>query len=541
VDVRDGQPTVTSRSMRLSRRSFLLGACAVSGASLGGPLLAACSTTSDSASAASLAAMRGGTLRLGRNLQPHDLNPLGQGDNGSIFARLQIYDQLVEIAPGTSTPVPGLAESWTISPDGLTYTFKLRSARFSDGSPVTAEDVKFSLDRFANQQLNTNYGFLSTAMKQTTILDPRTVQVTLKTVDASFLNNLGVFVASIVPQKTVEAESFNAFSQNPIGSGPFMLKKWINGQVVELVKNPYYWNSKQPYLDGANLLYVPDDDTRILEIESNGLDVAESIPFAQIQQVRGMSGIQVLIEPLAAIYSVWLNNAIKPLNEQAVRQALNYATPSSAIVRTVFFGHAQVANSILPVTQYWDPAIPPYPYDLSRAEAALAESSTPKGFAMTLVLGGGDTVQTQTAEILKNTWGQIGVRVTLQQVDPSEQNSTLTSENYEAILLPANSVTSDVPVPDEMASIELDDKAGFSCFFTNFKSTQTSDLVEQASGTLNPTTRQELFSQLQKVAMQQAPTVPIAFVPNVLAVRTDVHGFATTVAGNWPLKNVWLG
>jgi ABC-type transport system substrate-binding protein len=92
-----------------------------------------------------------------------------------------------------------------------------------------------------------------------------------------------------------------------------------------------------------------------------------------------------------------------------------------------------------------------------------------------------------------------------------------------------------------MASIELDDKAGFSCFFTNFKSTQTSDLVEQASGTLNPTTRHELFSQLQKVAMQQAPTVPIAFVPNVLAVRTDVHGFATTVAGNWPLKNVWLG
>jgi peptide/nickel transport system substrate-binding protein len=406
---------------------------------------------------------------------------------------------------------------------------------------VTAADVKFSLDRFADQKLNTNYGFLSTAMKQTTIIDSRTVQVTLKKVDASFLNNLGVFVASIVPQKTVQAESFNAFSQHPIGSGPFMLKKWINGQVVELVKNPHYWNSKQPYLSGANLLYVPDDNTRILEIESGGLDVAESIPFAQIKQVQGMTGVRVLVEPLAAIYSVWLNNAIKPLDEQAVRQALNYATPSSAIVRAVFFNQAKVANSILPATQYWDPAIPPYPYDLTRARAALAKSSVPKGFAMTLVLGGGDTVQTQTAEILKNTWGQIGVHLTLVQVDPSAQNSRLTSENYEGILLPANSVTSDVPVSDEMASIELDDKAGFSCFFTNFKSAQTSGLVEQASSTLTPATRKQLFTRLQMAGLQQAPTVPIAFVPNVLAVRTNVHGFATTVAGNWPLKDVWLG
>ena len=131
------------------------------------------------APAQAAAPKRGGTLRFARNFEPQSLDPFGPADNGSIFARVQIFDTLVEARPGVATVAPALAESWHSSTGGKTWTFRLRKARFSNGEPVTAEDVKFTLDRFMNPKLNVNIPSLAFGMKRVDVVDARTVRIQL--------------------------------------------------------------------------------------------------------------------------------------------------------------------------------------------------------------------------------------------------------------------------------------------------------------------------------------------------------------------------
>src|SRR4029077_19674746 len=120
------------------------------------------------------------------------LNPIGCFDNGCIWALTQIFDQLIDVtADGLK---PGLAESWSSSDDGLVWTFKLRDAKFSNGDPVTAEDVKFSLDRFANPDINASYAGVAASIESVDIVDPKTVKITLKHPDGAILENLAMFV-----------------------------------------------------------------------------------------------------------------------------------------------------------------------------------------------------------------------------------------------------------------------------------------------------------------------------------------------------------
>jgi ABC-type transport system substrate-binding protein len=149
----------------------------------------------------------GGILRFARNFETQSLDPMGPAENGSIFVRVQIFNTLVEADPDTLPDVgPGLAESWEQSDDGLRWTFTLRDAMFSNGDPVTAEDVKFSLDRFIDPTINVNIPTLAYGIEDIEIVDDKTVAVNLKHPVGALLENLSVFPASIVSKKLVEAE-----------------------------------------------------------------------------------------------------------------------------------------------------------------------------------------------------------------------------------------------------------------------------------------------------------------------------------------------
>src|ERR1700733_11429299 len=241
-------------------------------------------TSATNSSASSGTPHRGGNLIFARAYEPITFNPLKtEGDNGSLWDMIQIYDQLVEFQPGSLDVQPGIAQSWTISPDGLTYTFHLRSAKFSNGAPATAQDVKFSIDRFASPTVDAAYaGFLAAAFKSSQIVNANTFVIHLTRPDAGFLEALAIPVASITPQAVVQKEGENGFGIHPIGSGPFELAQWVRGQYVKLVRNPYYWRTGLPYLNTVTINYVPNDNTRVLQVRSGQADVAESIPYTQV-------------------------------------------------------------------------------------------------------------------------------------------------------------------------------------------------------------------------------------------------------------------
>jgi peptide/nickel transport system substrate-binding protein len=485
---------------------------------------------------------RGGNLTFARAFEPITFDPLKtQGDNGSLWDMVQIYDQLVEYQPGSLDVKPGLATSWTVSPDGLKYTFKLRDAKFSNGSPVTAEDVKFSIDRFGDPKTNASFaGFLAAQYKSSKIVDPHTFVVTLKHPDAGFLAALAVPVASITPKAVVTAEGEKGYGMKPIGSGPFKLAEFARGRFVKLVRNPHYWRAGYPLLDSVTINYVPNDNTRMLQLRSGQADVAEGVPYTQAADLSSQSGVTVQANPIVAYDAIWLNHAYGPLKDVKVRQALNYALDKQAINKAVYAGKAEVANNTFAKVKYWSASTPAYASDPAKAKQLLSASGYPNGFKLSLKVPAGDTVHNNVAVIAKDAWSKLGISVSIQ---PEETNSLFTaySKGDFQAAIPLPSLTSDVLVPDELALAWLRWTKGYQSFFTQYKSPAVESLVTQANAATDDAKRAQLWQQVQQKSMAEAPWVPIVFPPALTGVRDTVKNFRALQSGWWDLADTAVG
>ena len=513
-------------------------------------LLAACDSGGDSSAASSGEngssadapgePVTGGTLTFARSLDAEaGLNPINAPNNGSIFTIQQIFDQLVEVEEDKI--VPGLAESWEHSSDGKEWTFHLRDAQFSNGDPVTAEDVKFSIERFADPDVNINYATLGAAIDSVDVVDDHTVKVNLNDVDGAFLDNLAMFAAAIVPQKVIEQEGDKAFAEAPIGSGPFMVTSFKRGQETVLERNPHYWREGQPYLDEVKFEFVPDANTRTLELRSGEVDVADGIPYNQVDSLAATDGINVEVADSLKWDSVFFNTKQAPLDEVEVRQALNYATPKEQILDAVLFGNAAVANSQIPPVKYWDESIDPYPYDIEKAQELMSESSVPDGFDLELQIPSGDAVEKQTAEIIKSEWAKIGVNVSIVPRDFGTMFSDwLEGKGGDAATFPGDALSSDTLSDDEIAALMYDPAAGLNSLGTFYDNKQVTDLLADAKGTLDEGQRADDFSQIQQIGQDDAPAVPLFFTKSVTGYQDTVQNFQTYPIGWWPLREVWL-
>jgi len=501
-------------------------------------LLAGADTAAYSSQAAS--PHRGGVLHFARSLDvDQGLDPYRSYSNGSIFVMSQIFDQLIELGPG-STLQPGLATSWSRSKDGLSYTFHLRAAKFSDGSPVTAQDVKFSVERWANPKTNPSTGYLASTVKSVEIVDGHTVRVRLKKVDAPLLDYLSMVGASIVPQKQFLAAG-KRFADHPVGSGPFKLKTLVAGSRTVLERNPFYWRAGQPYLDGVEFDYTPDSSTRVLEVRSGQADVADQIPHNQVASLQGSGGISVQVLKSVSWDSIFFNEKKKPLQDRRIRQALNYATPKEEILKTVLYGQGEIANSNIPPLRYWDKSLAPYPYDIEKAKSLMARSSAPNGFKLDLVIVSGDAVEKQTAEILKAEWAKIGVDLNIVVQDFGTMfTSWVEGKGGMSTTFPGNALSSDCYVDDEMTTLMLDGKAGFNSLGTYYNNDRINALLAKAKSRTDDRLRRNLFHQIQRIGLDDAPSVPLFFTRSVTAVRSNVHDFTTWPIGWWPLSGVWL-
>jgi peptide/nickel transport system substrate-binding protein len=483
---------------------------------------------------------RGGTLRLARSIEPATLNPFYNLEgNGSLQTMAAIYDTLVEFTPGSLDAKPGLATSWDVSADKKTFTFHLRDAKFSDGSPVTSADVKYSLARLITPK-NPYYAMFG-LMKRIETPDPSTIVVTLKQPTIGFPTYVGFPGASIVSKAAIGRLGDAAFSRHPVGSGPFKLKRWVKGQVVELVRNPYYWRRGQPYLDGVKLLYVPNDNTRTLDLLSGNADAVDAVPFSQVDQVNNSGDSKVLIQDSVGMYMVLLNEKVKPLDETEARQALNYATPLEQIRQTVFGGRVEVMNAVFPKMKYWSADVKPYEYDLDKAKELLASSSQPHGFDLTLNIISGDDTSKQVGQILQDSWGKIGVDVSLRQLDLGTFYTRILGSQYEAVLPIPDGATSDIPNPDEWANLlfNSNDTIGHNNF-TWYANKAIARLSMQAIHTTDAAEQERLFAKLQQASLDDPLTVPLVFMPYRSAARSNVHGFQYVPTGWWRLEQVSL-
>lgn len=483
---------------------------------------------------------QGGTIVMARDSEPLTLNPIGANENGSIFMITNIFDTLVE-SQDAPLPQPALAESWEVSDDSMTWTFHLRQGvKFSNGDPVTCEDVKFSIDRFANPEVNTFYGGFGSAIESTECVDESTFVIQLNRVEGAFLDYLSTFIPSIIPKAIYEEMGDEAFGEKPIGSGPFMVKEWERGQRLVLERNPYYWKEGKPYVDEIIVEYVPDDNTRMLKVESGEAQIATEIPYAQLERIEALDGVNVQVEDVMAWDAVWFNTRVPPLDDNAVIRALNYATPKEAMLESLMHGAGEVANHVIAKVKYWDPDVPAIPYDLEKAQEFMAQSSVPDGFSMKCLIVAGDQVERQQAELLQQEWAKIGVEMEIEAVDVSTIWERWTSGEEMCFTYPGAGLSSDALSDDNLAVVFFDYTGGAETFWTAWNNQQAIDLVKQAGTTIDEDVRTQAFHELQKLVMEEYPAVPLFFIKARTALADNVKGFKTLPVKWWNLEEVWL-
>lgn len=525
------------RDRRARRRAFPLAAgCAIA------VLLAAGCGGADGGSEVHAAAQdsvvevvphRGGSLTMARAVQPETLDPtLGQSDPGAIQSQIQIYDQLTEILPGHRDVSPGLATSWDVSSDGRTYTFHLRPATFSDGTPLTSRDVVFTFRLLLDPKVDAGFAdFFKTFIASVHADGPSTVVFELSKRTPAFPAYLSFNVPSIVPEAYYRRVGQAGFAKHPIGSGAFKVSSFKPGESLVLERNPHYWRKGLPYLDRVTMNFLPDDNARVLALRSGSAQIADGIPFSQLASVRALADTRLLVKQISSIDFILLNEKTTPaLRDRDVRLALNYAVPRADIARTVFAGAAPVANSMIPAIRYWDPDVPAFPYDIARAKRLMAQSSAPKGFRARFTYVAGDSAAKNIGTILQDRWGELGVKLDLQPAEYAQVGTQLFNGDYDMLSLQPTTASSDVPIDDELAIFFLSPLYG--AFFTNYENRALAAKVEDVTTNPSETERRRLFGEIQRMAMADPPFVPLVFTPARAAVHADVHGF-DYVTTNW--------
>ena len=502
-------------------------AAIAAGAMLAAGLLGA-SAALENAAAAEI--KKGGTLVFALPEEPFSMNGFTISDNGSIWAIEQVCDSLVEPDDSGYGLRPALAESWDISDDELVYTLHIREAKFSNGEPVTMDDIQFSLDKATDPEGYLGYVFPAMTREA---LDDKTLKITLDAPFTPLLSTLSLFAANIVHKATYEA-SQEDFGVKPVCAGPFKVESFERGSKLVLVPNEHYWDT-QPHLDKVEMLYVPESNSRILGLKSGDYDVVNVVPLNQAKSIEADPALTLEVAPAFRLDYVYLNHARAPLDNMDIRMALNYAANRDAILKVVFFGYGEIPNSYMPVINYHCDSVGKIAYDPEKAKALVAGAGY-DGTTIELIAPAGDSVTRQAAQILQQSWREAGLSVEIVEFDLGTAFGMLEEGNFNAMV---SYITSDTNDQDFLASIQADNTV-FGGFFSNYNNTQVTDWLTEARQASDPAVRQDLYCKVQQQVYWDGYSVPLNFKPFVNAYRNDVMGFHNSVTGPWWLKDVWL-
>ena len=355
-------------------------------------------------------------IRVAMQLEPPNLDPTAgaaQAIDSVVYSN--IFEGLTRFMSDGSV-VPGLAESWEISADGLVYTFHLHSGvTFHDGTTMDAEDVKFSLDRARADDSANAQKALFTSIADVTVIDPLTVQITLSAPNGSMLFNLAWGDAVIVaPESIADAAT------HPIGTGAFMFQDWVQGDRIDIIRNPNYWGTPAS-LETATFRFISDPTAAFAAMMAEDVDVFVGFPAPEnLPQFEADPRFQVLVGNSEGETILAMNNAMPPFDNRLVREAVAHAIDRQAIIDGAMYGIGT------PIGTHFAPHNPDYVdltgisnYDPERSRALLAEAGFPNGFTTTLKLPppsyarrGGEIIAAQlrevgiTAEIENQEWAQ---------------------------------------------------------------------------------------------------------------------------------------
>jgi oligopeptide transport system substrate-binding protein len=477
------------------------------------------------------------------------LDPASIGDENARLVTRFVFEGLVRQGPNL-TVVPAAADRWTVSKDGRTYTFQLRSGlRFGDGTQVTAADVVYSLDRALSPAfsrtanlyvLGTIEGAAARSAGKSKVLSgvralsSNTVRITLSTPTGSFLARLGLPEAAIVPRRLILQQG-SRWTEHAVGTGPFVVQHWQHGQSLRLVPNPYY-DGPHPSV-ALSIIFVPEPTTAFKLFQAGALDVMGSIAFPADQVYLVNGDPQFHRTPALVTTFLMLNERHAPLDQARVREALAHALNKPPLVSAVSGTLAQATDGMLPPgIPGYDPHLQGAHYDPVLARALLARAGYPggRGFPSLVFSADQGTQNLLLAGAVVRQWHDVlGINVGIVQTEHNAYNQGLTNLAFQ--IAPVT-WTADWPDPQNFLTQLL--YTGAHNNNGGWSNTRFDRLVDQADRLVGDTSRRlSLFHRAETLAMQDAATIPIANPQAGILIRSTVVGLQ--VAGGAVVIHDW--
>ncbi|MBN3171935.1 glutathione ABC transporter substrate-binding protein GsiB [Pectobacterium brasiliense] len=349
------------------------------------------------------------------SLDPYDANDsLSQTVAKSFYQGLFGFDKEMKL-------VNVLADSYDVSPDGLTYTVKLHpGVKFHDGTAFNAAAVKVNLDRASNPDNRLKRYNLLKMIEKTEAVDDLTVKITLKTPFSAFVNNLAHPAAVMISPAALKQYGKD-IGFHPVGTGPYRFVTWNQTDFVKVEKFNGYWKAGLPKLDSITWRPVVDNNTRAALLQTGEAQFAYPIPFEQAKVLEKNDKLALVASPSILHRYISMNVTQKPFDNPKVREALNYAINKEALIKVAFSGYATPAEGPLPSSIDYSAKYHPWPYDPAKARELLKEAGYPDGFTTTLWSSHNHSTAQKVLQFTQQQLAQVGVKVQVTAMDAGQR------------------------------------------------------------------------------------------------------------------------
>jgi peptide/nickel transport system substrate-binding protein len=452
----------------------------------------------------------GGVLTAAIGGEPDQLDPHKTSAYYSFEVLENVYDTLVE--PNENLEVePSIATDWTTSKDQLTWTFTIRDGvTFSDGSPLTAEDVAYSYNRIIDEELNSSYKFASTKSIKAT--DPQTLVIKQTEPTPNLLASLGGFKGmGIVEKENVESGDIK---NNPIGSGPFKVEQWRNGDSIALVRNEEYWGDPPP-LDGVTFTFVKDPTVALQNLEGGEVQWTDNLPPQQISSLEDSDEVELGTAPSSDYWYLALNEKREPFDDVNVRRAIAFALDREAIVKAAKFGNATINQTAIPESSSWYFDYAPYDHDVDQAQQLLDDAGV-GDLTMDLMVTSEYPETVSAAQVIADELSDVGITVKIRDLDFATWLDEEGKGNFDSFML---GWLGNID-PDEFYYAQHHSKGTFN--FQGYSNPEVDKLLDEAKTETDENTRHGLYDQAAKQIVDDAsyiylynPDVAVAWAPEV--------------------------
>lgn len=422
-----------------------------------------------------------------------------------------------------------LAESYTVSDDGLVYTVKLRQGvKFQDGTDFNAAAVKVNLDRASNPDSKLKRYNLYKNIASTEAVDPSTVKITLKQPFSAFINILAHPATAMISPAALEKYG-KEIGFHPVGTGPYALDTWNQTDFVRVKKNASYWEQGLPKLDSITWRPVVDNNTRAAMLQTGEAQFAFPIPYEQAAVLQKNDKLDLVTTPSIMQRYISMNVTQKPFDNPKVREAINYAINRDALVKVAFAGYATPATGVVPPAIAFAEPFKAWPYDPAKARALLKEAGYPNGFETTLWSSHNHSTAQKVLQFTQQQLAQVGVKVKLTAMDAGQRAEEVEGKGQKESGVrmfytgwSASTGEADWALSPLFASQNWPPTLFNTAFYSN---PQVDKDLTEALKTTDNAQKASLYKNAQEIIWKESPWVPLVVEKLVSAHSKSLSGF----------------